>query len=259
LQFTKANKKRQTTLTLPAQSTVQDMLKENKVTSLLNSSQSSQLLTKTQSLSQGPKILGTKTKPIGKIQAFSKKDINLTSAKKKKVLCEATSTTGTATGTGLVNQIPRKKIKVSNLNINLSLKGETASIVHTSAQNPDSQLAKYFLTSTKTLDDEMIPCCSKFLTKAPSSPSGSSSGSTNSGNQVKITSFLPIKKMTKNRKLKFSSRPRIGLKKLRVENIDESQSNALLRENCASTSAPSSKLLKKKKRSLKSLKKPLLH
>lgn len=241
------------------------MLKENKATTLLNSStpsQQQQQLTKTQSLSQGPKLLGTKIKPIGKIQAFGKKDVNLlASAKKKKVLCEASTSMSSAVGTGLVNQIPRKKIKVSNLNINMSIKGETASNVHSSAQTSDTQLAKYFLTSTKTLDDEMIPCCSKFLSKAPSSPSGSSSGSTNSGNQVKITSFLPIKKMTKNRKLKFGTRPRLGtksLKKLRADD-DESQSNAQLRENCASASAPSSKLLKKKKRSLKSLKKPLLH
>lgn len=226
------------------------MLKENKASSLLISSSSSQQqqLTKAHSLSQGPKLLGTKIKPIGKIQAFGKKDINLlSSAKKKKVLCEASTSMSSAVGTGLVNQIPRKKIKVSNLNINLSIKGETTSNAHASPQSSDSQLTKYFLTSTKTLDDqEMIPCCSKFLSKAPSSPSGSSSGSTNSGNQVKITNFLPIKKLTKNRKLKFGARPRMGAKtskKLRVDD-DESQSNA-----------PSSKLLKKKKRSLK----PLLH
>jgi hypothetical protein len=229
----------------------------------LNSSSSSQQqLTKTQNLSQGPKLISTKIKPIGKIQAFGKKDVNLlTSAKKKKILCEA-STSMSAVSTGL-NQIPRKKIKVSNLSINL--KGETAS--NSSVQtSSDSQLAKYFLNSTKTLDDEMIPCCSKFLSKAPSSPSsGSSTGSNISGSQAKITSFLSIKKIAKNRKLKFGTavRPRIGaksLKKLRVEEIDEeSQSNAQIRENCAGSSAPSSKLLKKKKRLLKSLKKPLLH
>lgn len=221
---------------------------------------SQQQLTKAHSLSQGPKLLGTKIKPIGKVHAFGKKDVNLlTSAKKKKVLCEA-STPSSSAGASLVNQIPRKKIKVSSLN----LKGESTSSAHTSAQTSDSQLTKYFLTSAKakTLDDEMIPCCSKFLSKAPSSPSGSSSGSTNSANQVKITRFLPIKKITKNRKLKFGAIPRMGtknLKKLRVEDVDEAQSNAPLRDSCASTSAPSSKLLKKKKRSLKSLKKPLLH
>jgi hypothetical protein len=229
------------------------MLKENKATSLTNgsASSSSQQLTKSQSFSQTPKILGTKMKPIGKVQAFGKKDVNLlNSAKKKKVLCEASTSASSVVGTGLVNQIPRKKIKVSNLNINI--KGETAS----SSTQSDSQLAKYFLTSSKALDEEMIPCCSKYQgnMKAPSSPSGSSTGSSNSGSQVKITSFLPIKKMTKSRKLKFGARPRLGAKSLKKLDIDddEAQSNA-------PSSAPSSKLLKKKKRSLKSLKKPLLH
>jgi hypothetical protein len=244
-QFTKANKKRQTTLTLPAAGTsAQDMLKENKATSTTNgSTSSSQQLTKSQSFSQGPKILGTKMKPMGKVQAFGKKDVNLMNlSKKKKVLCEAS--TSSSSTVGVVNQIPRKKIKVSNLNI---IKGEATS----SSTTSESQLTKYFLTSSKTLDEEMIPCCSKYQSnlKAPSSPSGSSNGS-NAGSQVKITSFLPIKKMTKSRKLKFGSRPRLGAKGLKKLDDDESQSNA---------SAPSSKLLKKKKRSLKSLKKPLLH
>lgn len=190
-------------------------------------------------------------KPIGKVQAFGKKDVNLlNSAKKKKVLCEASTSATSAAGISLVNQIPRKKIKVSNLNINMGIKGEATN----STQPCDLQLAKYFLTPSKTLDDEMIPCCSKYQAslKAPSSPSGSSSASSNAGSQIKITSFLPIKKMTKVRKLKFGSRARLGpksLKKLEID--DESNSNA--------QSAPSSKLLKKKKRSLKSLKKPLLH
>lgn len=219
------------------------MLKENKVNLVTNGSTSSvQQLTKSQNFSQGPKILGNKMKPFGKVQAFGKKDVNLINlSKKKKVLCETSTSASSSAGVGLVNQIPRKKIKVSNLN---NIKGESSSNTTTS----DSQM-KYFLTSSKNLDEEMIPCCSKYQSslKAPSSPSSSSTGSTNSGTQVKITSFLPIKKMTKGRKLKFGSRQRLSLKKLDID--DEVQSN----------SAPSNKLLKKKKRSLKSLKKPLLH
>jgi hypothetical protein len=231
----------------PAASTAQEMLKENKVSLQTNSSTpSGQQLTKSQSFLQAPKILGTKMKPTGKIQAFGKKDVNLMSlTKKKKVLCEASTTSTSTASVGLVNQIPRKKIKVSNLNI---IKGEAS----TNSTTSESQM-KYFLTSSKTLDEEMIPCCSKYQSnlKAPPSPSSSSTGSTNSGSQVKITSFLPIKKMTKSRKLKFGSRQRLGAKSLKKLDPDGDEAQ--------SSSPPSSKLLKKKKRSLKSLKKPLLH
>lgn len=280
LQFTKANKKRQTTLTLPTAS-AQDMLKENKSTSPSNSSSShissNQQLSKAQTLSTGSKILGTKIKPIGKIQAFSKKDVNvLTSAKKKKVLCEASvaTTVASAVGAGLVNQIPRKKIKVSNVGGSSTfMKGDqsTSSLITSSTQASENELTKFFLSSSKNIDDEMIPCCSKNISsflKAPSSPSGSS---TSSG-QMKITNFLPIKKLTKTRKLKFGKPvARIGgssLKKLSGLMSSDAQSNVALSIDTASTSqalSPSSKLLKKKKRSLKSERKksrsqkPLLH
>lgn len=274
LQFTKANKKRQTTLTLPPAS-AQDMLKENKISSPSNSSSShissNQQLSKSQALSTGSKVLGAKIKPIGKIQAFSKKDVNvLTSAKKKKVLCEASvgTTVVSAVGAGLANQIPRKKIKVSNVGgSGTFMKGDQASssLITSSAQASENELTKFFLSSAKTMDDEMIPCCSKNISsflKAPSSPSGSS---TSSG-QMKITSFLPIKKLTKTRKLKFGKpSARIGLKKLMSS---DAQSTVALSIDTASTPqalSPSSKLLKKKKRSLKSERKksrsqkPLLH
>lgn len=221
-------------------------------------------------------------KPIGKIQAFSKKDVNvLSSAKKKKVLCEAsliaTTSLPSTGGSTLVNQIPRKKIKVSNLNVNLGgnssfMKGESTSsnLNASSSQSTENEISSFYLGSGKSLDDDMIPCCSKnvsSLHKAPASPSGGS----NSSSQMKITNFLPIKKLTKTRKLKFGKpSARIGgkgLKKL-MSSVDEAESSVVHSLDTASTSqalSPSSKLLKKKKRSLKSERKksrsqkPLLH
>lgn len=281
MQFTKASKKRQTTLTQPAAS-AQDMLKENKASSPSNSSSSHissvQSVAKVQTLT---KVMGTKIKPIGKIQAFSKKDVNaqLLTSKKKKVLCEASltaTTSGTsAIGGGLLNQIPRKKIKVSNIGGggNSTFKGDTSStnLITSSAPASENDLTKFFLATAK-MDDDMTPCCSKNLSsflKAPSSPSGSS---TASSGQVKITNFLPIKKLTKTRKLKFGKpAARIGgksLKKLMNSADDGAPSSVALSLDTASTSqalSPSSKLLKKKKRSLKSERKksrsqkPLLH
>jgi hypothetical protein len=217
-------------------------------------------------------------KPITKIQAFSKKDVNvLNSSKKKKVLCEASLTVpvSAASVVGGVNQIPRKKIKVTNVNnlggSNPFMKGESSSnIITSSAQASENELTNFFLSSTKALDDEMIPCCSKTISsflKAPTSPSGS----TSSG-QMKITNFLPIKKLTK--KIKFGKpSARIGVKKLKkmsvmMSSVDDTESSVPLSLDTASTSqahSPSSKLLKKKKRSLKSERKksrsqkPLLH
>jgi hypothetical protein len=228
-------------------------------------------------------LLGAKIKPVTKVQAFSKKDVNvLTASKKKKVLCEA-SLTGTASAgptvsAGLANQIPRKKIKVTNVNVNLGgsnafMKGESSSnIITSSSQAVENELTNFFLSSTKAMDDEMIPCCSKTISsflKAPSSPSGS----TSSG-QMKITNFLPIKKLTKTRKLKFGKpTARIGGKSLKklsglMSSVDDGETSVPLALDTASTSqahSPSSNLLKKKKRSLKSERKksrsqkPLLH
>jgi hypothetical protein len=289
-QFTKASKKRQTTLTLPTgnnTSSAQDMLKENKVSSPSNSSsshassnaQQSQQLSKIQTLSQGTKVLGTKIRTLGKVQAFAKKDVNVltptSTTKKKKVLCEAS--TGASTVAGLVNQIPRKKIKVSTGN-SAFIKGEASSsnILNTSSSTqPENDLTKFFLSSSKTIDDDMIPCCSKNLSsflKAPSSPSSTSS--TSSG-QMKITNFMPLTKKLTKRKIKFGKPvSRVGgknLKKLIVSVDETTQSNTTLSiDSTSSTSqalaSPSSKLLKKKKRSLKSERKkksrsqkPLLH
>jgi hypothetical protein len=138
-------------------------------------------LSKAQTLTQGSKLLGAKIKPVTKVQAFSKKDVNvLTASKKKKVLCEA-SLTGTASAgptvsAGLANQIPRKKIKVTNVNVNLGgsnafMKGESSSnIITSSSQAVENELTNFFLSSTKAMDDEMIPCCSKTISsflKAP--------------------------------------------------------------------------------------------
>lgn len=220
-------------------------------------------------------------KPIAKLQAFSKKDVNvLSSAKKKKVLCEASLTGASVPSTGvtsLSNQIPRKKIKVSNLSVNMSggssfMKGEsTSSNLNTSSSQPsENEISSFFLSSGKVLDEEMIPCCSKTVSsfhKAPSSPSGGS----NSSSQMKITNFLPIKKLTKTRKLKFGTlSTRIGskgVKKLKssVDDIDSGVTHLLDTANSSQALSPSSKLLKKKKRSLKSERKksrsqkPLLH
>lgn len=233
-----------------------------------------------QSLTQTSKVLGTKIKPIGKIQAFSKKDVNvLGSAKKKKVLCEASVTASTvaALSAGLVNQIPRKKIKVSSgtgsVNIG-SIKGDvsTNNLITASTQPSENELTSFFLNSSNNIDDDMAPCCSKSISsflKAPTSPSGS----TSSG-QMKITNFLPIKKLAKTRKLKFGKpSARLGGKNLKkislmasVDDSETSVAHSLL--DTASTSqahSPSNKLTKKKKRSLKSERKksrsqkPLLH
>lgn len=232
-------------------------------------------------MTQGTKVLGTKIKAVGKVQAFSKKDVNvLSSAKKKKVLCDATtSVASTVAGTGHVNQIPRKKIKVSNVTASIGgsnafMKGDatSSSLITSSTQPSEHELTNFFLTSAKTLDEEMTPCCSKNISsflKAPPSPSGS----TSSG-QIKITSFLPMKKLTKTRKLKFGKPlTRIGGKNLKkslsmIGSVEDVESNVALSLDTASTSqalSPSSKLLKKKKRSLKSERKksrsqkPLLH
>lgn len=235
-------------------------------------------MTKAQTLTQVSKVLGTKIKAVGKVQAFSKKDVNvLGSAKKKKVLCDATTSVPTV-GTGHVNQIPRKKIKVSNVTAgiggsNAFMKGDatSSSLITSSTQPSENDLSNFFLTSAKTLDDEMTPCCSKTISsflKAPSSPTGS-----NSSGQIKITNFLPIKKLTKTRKLKFGKTPaRIGGKNLKkslsmIGSVEDVESNVATLESASTSQAlsPSSKLLKKKKRSLKSERKksrsqkPLLH
>lgn len=191
-------------------------------------------------------------------------------SKKKKVLCEAsTSVSSSGSGAGVnVNQIPRKKIKVSNAaNAN----------TNTSTQPSASD---YYMTTSKTIDDEM-PCCSKsvpaFLSKSPTSPASSTSSTSSN---MKITSFMPIKKHVKTKKLKAvaqfqAAKNRIGgkLKKLKVDDPQCSSAPISLESLAAQAStsmspsslSPSSKLLSKKKKlkPLKSLKKrsqkPLLH
>jgi hypothetical protein len=274
LQFAKQNKKRQTILSQPSTSSAQEISKENKLTLTTNSSQNSSQLK-----SLGGKLSGNKTATgsksiLGKVQAFAKKDVNVlnSSNKKKKVLCDASSSMSSVQGSAVVNvnQIPRKKIKVSN--------GSNGNGNGNSSSQPST--ADFFMSTSKNLDDEMIPCCSKsipaFLTKAPTSPASSTTSNSSNGGQVKITSFMPIKKHAKTKKLKaaqFQSKTRIGGNKLKKLKVEESQcgSSQLSLESCASQTSlsptsisQSSKLLKKKKlKPLKALKKrsqkPLLH
>jgi hypothetical protein len=151
-----------------------------------------------------------------KVTTFIKKESS-SAMNKKKILREG------------INQIPHKKVRVSN---------------------PASSSSAIASTSEKEgyVNDSELPCCSRSITSfiyKPPSPSSSSSSSTG---QVKITSFLPIKKVG----VKFSSnaggsKPTSTLKKGR--SLTESTTS----EGAAPTfHSLSEKLLKKKKRLLKS-------
>jgi hypothetical protein len=204
-----------------------------------SSTQNSQQLLKSQvSIIKVPKS--------GKVSAFLKKDSTVS---KKKILRENVTTSTT-------NQIPHKKIRVSN-----------SSNGNANATNnvTEKEVSNCFV------NDPELPCCSRSVStfvyqKAPSSPSSSNSSSSSSG-QVKITSFMPIKKGVGVVKFGKPS----NQKKLR--NINSLDQNVV--ENSMSSSSfqtLSDKLIKKKKRLLKqdnaatSLKrkksrpqKPLLH
>lgn len=228
-------------------------------------------------------------KSSGKIQAFGKKDVNaLPAAKKKKVLEVVNATTGSVMSAQVppVNQIPRKKIKVSNsvsgpATFIHQVKGDATTSVTTPAPPLENQLTDFLLNSD-SLDDEMVPCCSTTKTissiiyqkSSPSSPSGSSTSSNVSG-QIKITSFMSIKK---SKKLKFGKpTSKIGkkLKKLTpmtsTEDCPSTSQNvtslSLDSTSQAATGSSSKLIVKKKKRTLSdaSLKrkklraKPLLH
>lgn len=271
MQFSKQNKKRQTTQSLPSTSSALEISKENKLSTSSNSSQNG---TQLKSKFPGNKIASGSKSVLGKVQAFAKKDVNVlnSSNKKKKVLCDASSSLSSVQSSAVVNvnQIPRKKIKVSN-GSNGSGNGNSST---------QASAADFFMATSKTIDDEMTPCCSKsipaFLSKAPTSPASSTSSNSTNGGQVKITSFMPIKKHAKTKKLKaaqFQAKTRIGGNKLKKLKVEDSQcaSSQLSLESCASQTSlspasisQSSKLLKKKKlKPLKSLKKrsqkPLLH
>lgn len=237
-----------------------------------NSSSNSTKLPSGKLSSNGKSSLAGVATVLGKVQAFAKKDVNVMNpSKKKKVLCEASTSmsSGGSGGAGVnVNQIPRKKIKVSNA-ANVSVNPATQSTA------PDF----YGMTSAKTIDDEM-PCCSKsvpaFLSKSPTSPASSTSSTSSNMGQMKITSFMPIKKHSKTKKLKAvaqfqAAKNRIGgkLKKIKVDDPQCSSApisyESLAAQASPSSISPSSKLLSKKKKlkPLKSLKKrsqkPLLH
>lgn len=161
----------------------------------------------------------------GRITSFVKKESMLS---KKKILRENVTT-------ALIN--PHKKIRVSNSN---------------SSNNAISSSNSEKESSNCYVNDSELPCCSRsttsFIYKPPSSPSGSSSSSTG---QVKITSFMPIKKVgvvKYNTNGSGSAKPSTNLKK--------SRSMMMEQQNAADNSAPtfhslSEKLLKKKKRLLK--------
>lgn len=226
-------KKRQTSV-ISASTSIQDTSKENDCikpssSSLINvpisiassSSQNSHQQAMKSQISSVLKVTPANKSGSSKIPTFLKKDglVN-----KKKILRENVTT-------ALVNQIPHKKIRVS------------------SSSNAMSSNTEKEASSCYVNDSEM-PCCSRYVyQKAPSSPSASSSSSSNG--QMKITTFMPIKKVgvVKYGNNSNSKASTSALKKGR--NLLEHQSTT---EN--SMSAPtfhslSEKLIKKKKRLLK--------
>ncbi|CAO1366248.1 unnamed protein product [Diamesa serratosioi] len=254
--FTKTKNKRNSTsasVSQPSSSSSstepKDVPKENKVYNLQPSSSSSssshpQKLLKSsgslnnnvtvvqQSSGVGNKMLGLKMKHQAKIPSFVRKDVAALTMKKKKILCE---TSGSSTisvqpvAVGLnQNQVPRKKIKVSNASTAqpylAQTKGDsvnTTAIISancsvTSSTNLPTELANFFL-NTEFNDSTDAPCCSKTMSYQTKPSSPSSSCSTSSNGQLKITSFMPIKKHTKSKKMKFSktttATKKLGLKK----------------------------------------------
>lgn len=160
-----------------------------------------------------------------RVSAFMRKDsIGLN---KKKILRENVTASSALSNQHLhsqYHQIPHKKIRVSSIASN-------------------SNNANVVVASEKDSFDSELPCCSRSIpafsiySKAPSSPSGSSSSS-NSG-QVKITSFMPLKKPSV---VKYS-KPLGATKKSRSELIAPDGSTPTFQ-------ALSEKIIKKKKRLL---------
>jgi len=265
LQFAKANKKRLVTGTL-LPSSAQDISKENKVfnpTSTLSISSTSQSNLQQQNIkscaTQAPsKILGSKMKLAGKVQAFAKKDINTFAiTKKKKVLCETLVTTAAAIDCMKSSQIPRKKIKVSpaksdhpstsSVSVNVASSSSSSTV--------DNKLANFFL-NTDPLDTTMVPCCSTSVPMyqfQPASPTGSTSSASSNAGQVKITNFMPVKKLSKgSKKLKFGKPTSTNSKKLKkLATVDDTLvggSNVIASSSASAPSTGCNKLLKKKKR-----------
>lgn len=163
-----------------------------------------------------------------KVSTFMKKDSS--GVNKKKILRENVTAASALSNQHIhsqYHQIPHKKIRVS-------------SIVASNSNNSNVVVA----TEKESFDSE-LPCCSRSIpafsiySKAPSSPSSGSSSSSNSG-QVKITSFMPMKKPSV---VKYSKPSGAG-KKLRSESLMTTDASA------PTFQALSEKIIKKKKRLL---------
>lgn len=241
-------KKRQTSITLASTTNNQDPSKENDCikpsSSALNvpislassSSSTSQNSHQPSMKSQISSVLkvtpsnkGSSGSSSGsKIPTFLKKD---SLVNKKKILRENVTT-------ALVNQIPHKKIRVSS-----------SSNTNTLSTNPDKE------SSSCYGNDSEMPCCSRYIyQKAPSSPSSGSS--TSSNGQMKITTFMPIKKVGvvkygASSSNKTASSSLSGHSK-KGRNILEHQTTSENPMSAPTFHSLSEKLIKKKKRLLKS-------
>lgn len=170
------------------------------------------------------------------LSTFIKKDSM--SATKKKILREnVTAATALANNQHNLHhnhhQIPHKKIRVSGI----------------AGSNPNNPNVVAHSVEKDSFESDLIPCCSRSIpafsiyTKAPSSPSSGSASSSNSG-QVKVTSFMPIKKVGVT---KFTSKT-LGVsgKKSRSENVVIAAEASTV----PTFQTISEKLIKKKKRLL---------
>lgn len=256
--------------------------KQKLKTSALNNKQAENKVSVPQTSGQS-KLLKIKHSKV--IQNFSKKDSVVTTTKKKKILCETTMVSTTVATTSVVkmtkehHQVPRKKIKVSSQEPK-----------PTKPASPTNELVEqnffdldFVGTSNDLYGDDSMPCCSKtsfyHQQKSPSSLSNSSCSNSSqsnlnlqTGTQLKMTNFLPVKKHPKLRKTKFGkeggkSCTKIGLKKqtkskLKTSKTDLATDEFLLHDSLATPQTSSSngtatnvvatsKLLKKKKRTLK--------
>lgn len=169
------------------------------------------------------------------LSTFMKKDSMSTT--KKKILREnVTAATALANTQHNLHhnhhQIPHKKIRVSGM-----------------AGNTNNPNVVAHSVEKDSFESDLVPCCSRSIpafsiyTKAPSSPSsGSASSSSNSG-QVKVTSFMPIKKVGVT---KFTNKTLgVSVKKSRSENVVIAEASTV-----PTFQTISEKLIKKKKRLL---------
>lgn len=227
-------KKRQTSV-MSTSTSIQDTSKENDCIkpsssslnvpiSIASSSSSSQNSHPQAMKSQISSVLKvTPPNKSSKIPTFLKKD---SLVNKKKILRENITT-------ALVNQIPHKKIRVSS----------------SSNSNPINSNTDKESSSCYVNDSEM-PCCSRstfIYQKAPSSPSSSSSSS---NGQMKITTFMPIKKVGV---VKYGTNSKTSASTIKKgRNLLEHQSTTDNSMSATTFHSLSEKLIKKKKRLLKS-------